>query len=304
MNNLISSRYWSRVLLGCSSLLVPRPERNEWLAEWMGELIYILQRREDGASSHRAITFCCGSFQDAFLLRWEDSVPVVTRALASGSWTKCFVTLIGLFFVSYVGAQFHLGFERAPHPDFYNVWIDDSMANVALQIAIAVLSLPAITSMELGEYPANSFHLVSFGVWRFWGFLCVKIVGVMVVSHYIGLCMTHCAESFAILYNYSGIYCAIRDALLPVQFLSTFASCLCGLGWAMRDQRRRCPTCLHLLSDAAIKGDRACIFLSWSGSERACLSGHGMLLTPDVRTSWQPAGSWQRFDCFWSRFSG
>jgi hypothetical protein len=302
MNTPISI-HWTQALLRCSSVFVPKSERSEWLAEWTGELAYILQRREAAAAPHRAIIFCFGSFQDALLLWCENLGSYATLPLTPGSWVKCFAALIVLLVSSYLAAQLHIGFERAPHPDFYNIWIDDSLANVAIQVAIAFLSLPATTSMELGEYPANSFQIERSGVWRFWVFLFLKIVSVVLISHYIGLCMTHTAESLAILRNYSDIYCAIRDALLPIQFLATFAVCLYGLGWALRDQLRRCPVCLHSLSEPAIKGHRGRTFLSWGRSERACLSGHGLLLTPHIQTSWQAAQTWQHLDSFWKQFS-
>ena len=53
-----------RALLRSAGLLVPRPQRPEWLAEWSAELCYVRQVRESCAYA-----FCFGAFQDAFWLR-------------------------------------------------------------------------------------------------------------------------------------------------------------------------------------------------------------------------------------------
>jgi len=52
------------VLLRSAGVLVPRPQRPEWLAEWSAELCYVRQVRKSCA-----FAFCLGAFQDAFWLR-------------------------------------------------------------------------------------------------------------------------------------------------------------------------------------------------------------------------------------------
>src|SRR5271156_763460 len=100
--NTQTSIHWTQVLLRCSSVFVPKSERSEWLAEWTGELAYILQERDAAAAPHCAVIFCFGSFQDALFLWWENLGSYAKGPFTSGSWVKCFASLIVLLVSSYL----------------------------------------------------------------------------------------------------------------------------------------------------------------------------------------------------------
>lgn len=127
----------------------------------------------------------------------------------------------------------------------------------------------------------------------FWFFLISKILMVIVTCHFVGLLVTHFAESAAIHSNSPEAYRAIRDGLTPLQFPVTFASCLYGLRWVLEDQRRRCPVCLHCLGSLQSHGERARILLNVSRSEKLCVNGHGSLIVPDFQTSWLATHLWE-----------
>jgi hypothetical protein len=285
------------MLLKCSAFLVPRRDRNEWLAEWTGELTYVVRQSHGGASQPiKAILFSLGSFRDAGWLRWDRVQTLTVSHFGPGSWGCCLGTLFGLLVVTCACSRLELGFARAPFSDLYDVRLDSSMPNVVLQILIAICALPAMTSLELGHYPPSSSRPGRIKAVCFWTFLFMKATMIVTVSHYVGLCITHIAESLAIVGGFPETYRAIREGVTPLQFLATFGSCLFGLRWVLRDQRRRCPVCLDFLSAPLLKGQQARVFLFWSRSEEVCLNGHGLLLVPEVRTRWVAAQTWQHIE--------
>jgi hypothetical protein len=61
-------------ILQCASWLLPSRQREEWTAEWRGELWYVCQRCQGQPSSRSVgdedpVVFCLGAFQDAFWIR-------------------------------------------------------------------------------------------------------------------------------------------------------------------------------------------------------------------------------------------
>ena len=84
-----------------------------------------------------------------------------------------------------------------------------------------------------------------------------------------------------------------------VQLLSTFALCLWGMRWALRDQRQRCPVCLSKLSHPARVGQPSWSFLAWNGTELICAGGHGLMHVPELETSWFRTQRWLALDGSW-----
>ena len=74
-------------ILRIVSLIVPRPERAEWLAEWRSELWYVR------AARHREATaFCLGAFPDALWLR-RNNRTAGARSIPSQS--RCDACVLG-----------------------------------------------------------------------------------------------------------------------------------------------------------------------------------------------------------------
>jgi hypothetical protein len=76
--------------------------------------------------------------------------------------------------------------------------------------------------------------------------------------------------------------------------------CAFAFRWVLRDQRKRCPVCLRLLTNPVRVGQRAGWFLEWNCTELMCLRGHGMLYIPENPTSWFGAPLWLYLDSSWS----
>ena len=155
-------------------------------------------------------------------------------------------------------------------------------------LALACLALPATTSLPLGEYPASSNRLPLGTKFRRWVFLAVKIVLIVPIVYYGSIDLAHLSLSMDSL---SSQYIQLGTAFLG--FLFAFR-------WALRDQRKRCPVCLRLLTNPARVGQSSRNFLAWNGTELMCVGGHGLLHVPDMPTSWFSTQRWLYLDPSWS----
>lgn len=154
---------------------------------------------------------------------------------------------------------------------------------------LALLSLPAITTLSLGDCadrPARS-------AWdrtalRRWFFLVVKI-GFLLPALYFG--------TVDLAYGMGW-----RSSTTPeyLQLVLSFTGILFGLRWVLRDQRARCPVCLGPLSCPARVGEPTRNFLAWNGTELICVAGHGLLHVPELPTSWCGTQRWLHLDASWS----
>ena len=77
-------------LLRAAALLAPRAQRAEWLAEWTGELCFIL---EGTSTSRQAAAFCLGAFRDTLWLRRNGGGPCPARRHRLESPVQCVLAL-------------------------------------------------------------------------------------------------------------------------------------------------------------------------------------------------------------------
>jgi hypothetical protein len=287
-------------LLRCASWLVPREQRDDWLAEWNAELLYVFKKRLD-VNSHdwsevfRSASFCFGSFIDAFWLcfgklRSEGSSPRLQ------SPHGCLLLLSALTTVCCLTCQLNHGVSSSP---LYDAPDQQRFGSFVLQVLMALVVLPATTSFSLGDYSVGRSADFLEGAWRFKAFLLAKLSLVMAVAYAGALGLTRIAEWFSMLESWPSVYRWIWDSPVPIQSLATIFISLFGLRWALRDQRQRCPVCLGLLSNPAFVGHRSQIFLAWSGTETICRRGHGLLHVPEVSTSWFHTQQWRYLDASW-----
>jgi hypothetical protein len=154
-------------------------------------------------------------------------------------------------------------------------------------ILLALLALPAITSVSLGEY-SPSPHRTSWPrrLYR-WSFLCAKIAMLLPIIYVASLDLGY---GFTAPYSNSSAY---------IQLVSTFVMCLFGLRWVLQDQRQRCPVCLRRVEHPAQVGQASRTFLAWNGTELMCMDGHTLLHVPGMPTSWFGAQRWLYLDTSW-----
>ena len=289
-------------LLRCASWLVPRECRNDWLAEWQAELIYVLKKKrgvncQSSSEFFKSASFCLGSFVDALWL----SLRKLRSESSSGplrSPRSCLLFLSALMTVCCLTCRVH---HRMSYSPFYDAPDHQRLVSFALQVFMALMVVPATTSFSLGDYSVGKGADFRKGAWRLRAFLFAKFSFVMAVAYSGALGLTRLAEWFTMLERLPSGYRWIWDSPVPVQSLATILITLFGLRWALRDQRRRCPVCLGLLGNPAFVGNSAHIFLAWSGTESICRKGHGLLYVPEVFTSWFHTQRWQYLDSSWSQ---
>jgi hypothetical protein len=154
-------------------------------------------------------------------------------------------------------------------------------------LLLALLALPAITSVTLDETSVSS-HRTSWPrrVYR-WGFLSAKIALLLPIVY---------LSSIDIAYWNPGL---APSTMVCIQVAAGFAGCLFGLRWALKDQQQRCPVCLRKVEHPAQVGQASRTFLDWNGTELMCMDGHTLLHVPGLPTSWFGAQRWLYLDTSW-----
>jgi hypothetical protein len=222
---------------------------------------------------------------DAWLLEPEPEstdgagyvVAHLTPAGAAEMWTQCVhITAYG---------------PDDSQDDLLGVSIDDYRPSpwsiYLFALILALLALPAITSVSLGESSVSPQNTSWTRRLTRWSFLCTKIALLLPIVYFAALDM---AYSFTTPYSNASAY---------IQLVSTFALCLFGLRWTLRDQRQRCPVCLRVVEHPAQVGQASRTFLAWNGTELMCMDGHTLLHVPGIPTSWFGAQRWLYLDTSW-----
>jgi len=152
---------------------------------------------------------------------------------------------------------------------------------------LALLALPATTSLPLGEYPANRHNLRWSIKLRRWIFLWSKLALILPIVYFGSLDLAHFSTTIT------------PEASQYLQGISSFCALLFAFRWILRDQRKRCPVCLRLLTNPARVGQPSRNFLAWNGTELMCAGGHGLLHVPEIATSWFGTQRWLYLDPSW-----
>ncbi|HVU48242.1 MAG TPA: ABC transporter permease [Terracidiphilus sp.] len=152
---------------------------------------------------------------------------------------------------------------------------------------LALVALPAITTVSMGEYsPASHRPPWPRRVVR-WLFLAAKIGMLLPMVYYASLDLAYWR-------TFSSPYMADY-----IQLISAFVICLAGMRWVLLDQRQRCPVCLRRVAHPARVGLASRTFLAWNGTELMCEGGHTLLHVPGLETSWFAAPRWMYLDASW-----
>ena len=154
-------------------------------------------------------------------------------------------------------------------------------------LLLALLALPAITSVSLGEYSLNPQKTSWTRKLFRWGFLSAKIAMLLPIVYFVALDLAYGCTTFG------------RERAVYIQLVSTFAMCLFGLRWVLKDQRQRCPVCVRRVTHPAQVGQASRTFLDWNGTEMMCMGGHTLLHVPSLPTSWFSSQRWLYLDTSW-----
>jgi hypothetical protein len=152
---------------------------------------------------------------------------------------------------------------------------------------LALLSLPAITSVSLGEYSVNPRKTSwSRRLYR-WCFLSTKVALLLPIVYFVSLNLSYGCTTLG------------RERAVYIELVSTFVMCLFGLRWVLKDQRQRCPVCVRRVTHPAQVGLASRTFLDWNGTEMMCMGGHTLLHVPSLPTSWFSSQRWLYLDTSW-----
>ena len=154
-------------------------------------------------------------------------------------------------------------------------------------LILALLALPAVTSVTLGESNYSSHRPSRKRTVIRWAFLLTKFLLVAAISYFASLDFAWWNSS-----NYSPL-------AEFAQMVWSFSICLFGFRWALADQRQRCPVCLRRVTHPAQVGLASRTFLGWNGTEMMCLGGHTLLHVPSLPTSWFSGQRWLYLDTSW-----
>jgi hypothetical protein len=252
-------------MLGVAAWLVPGHEREDWRAEWISELWYVID-------AHRSSTrFCMGAFRDASWLRIDD------LRLKRGLFVSpvCILALLMLLTASCVLLAFRL-------PQVPGVVRQQPVLAHALDALFAFLILASTTHPD-GNYPeAEGGHLTGrAGRIQWWAFLAAKLA--LLVP--------------AVFFGTLDLIPLIAPA--GAQPLAAMIGYILAFRWALGDQCRRCPVCLRLLGNPVRIGQRSHILLEWYGVELVCTRGHGLMHVDGAPTISFRSQQWLALDASW-----
>lgn len=154
-------------------------------------------------------------------------------------------------------------------------------------LLLAVLVLPAVVSVSMGEYVFSSHKPSWMSRIRRLIFLWTKFLLLIPVAHFVSLDLA---------YWHSTSYSSASEYF---QFGASFLICLFGMRWILLDQLRRCPVCLKRVTHPAQVGLASRTFLAWNGTEMICTGGHTLLHVPGLPTSWFSTQRWLYLDASW-----
>jgi hypothetical protein len=154
-------------------------------------------------------------------------------------------------------------------------------------VLLALLALPATTSLPLGEYPVQASQISWSLRLRRWMFLGTKFGLLLPVIYFASLDLAYAVA-------------VPSNTAQYIQIVTSFLMALFGFRWALKDQRSRCPVCLCKLTNPARVGEPSRSFLGWNGTELICSDGHGLLHVPELPTSWFGTQRWLYLDSSWN----
>jgi hypothetical protein len=182
----------------------------------------------------------------------------------------------------------------APHEtedDLLGVALDERTpgpgAIYMFALFLALLALPAITSVSLGEYSVCKQRTSWSRKLCSWSFLCAKIALLLPLVYFVSLDLAY------------GRTALESETAVLIQLATCFSLCLFGFRWVLQDQRQRCPVCLRRVEHPAQVGQASRMFLSWNGTELMCMGGHTLLHVPGMPTSWFGTQRWLYLDNSW-----
>jgi hypothetical protein len=308
-------------IIQTAALLVPAPDRAEWLAEWRAELWYV---------NRRATAFCLGCICDAFWMSRNTPAPMARRRFGLESPVKCVMVLAGLTALSFLlafgppghnlslhsragesqstaqAASARNSNQQPPADLELSASLPNRMANPSSAIArtapvqprtetrgdgylVFLACLACCSGLLVALSAVTPLRLGEYPVNRYAPGVPLRLLRWVFLAVKISLVVPIALCGALAL-------ASITPQLAPT---AMFWGLVLGFRWALMDQRERCPVCLRLLSNPTRIGDPSQCFLGWYGTELVCSHGHGFLYVPGTSTSWYETQRWLYLDPTW-----
>ncbi len=145
------------------------------------------------------------------------------------------------------------------------------------------------------RHPINSFGRLPDGIrartaWL--GFFLAKSFLLLAIAALASWSAVHWVSGWMVSSGYP-----LTDELSIWVFLPL---AIAALSWSVRDQQKRCRTCLRGLELPVDIGRPGSVLLNWAGTEMVCSQGHGVLYLPDSPANSLERDRWSNLDESWS----
>jgi hypothetical protein len=243
----------ARATIHVISIFVPRHVRVEWRSEWLGELGALSKATEVRPS--QVILFAFGCVPDTFTIRklGSETTPA-GRSEILDSPLACLAILSSVFMLA-CGALWSV----RGYPGFEVKTLAGHLGLVALAIVCS-----AATSRRAW---AEGLRYRNPGSPRFGGPPDCKRMAFLILKTFFVLGAAGMGATLLLAWI-SQAGCQMHGYLIPY---------LLAGRWCVLDESRRCPVCGWLTAHPVTIGTGTSVFLDWSGSERICRHGHGLL---------------------------
>ncbi|HZM10651.1 MAG TPA: ABC transporter permease [Candidatus Limnocylindrales bacterium] len=167
--------------------------------------------------------------------------------------------------------------------------------NLLNTIWLVLLATGCAMFVVILRRPANNFGRLPQGLRRrtTWiAFFLAKSALLLAISALASWCLVHWISYWLV----GPVYPMVDDFSIWV-FLPL---AIAAMSWSVRDQQRRCRTCLRRLELPVEIGRIGSVLLNWAGIEMVCPQGHGVLYLPDSPANSLDRDRWSNLDESWS----
>jgi hypothetical protein len=279
-------------LLDIAGRIVPRPARQDWLAErqrGLNALWTLIERGELAVNARAQLAdFCIDAFTSALWLRFNrEGLRRWSRGpgmVVAGGVTA--LLLIALASQGFSTSQRLVELARGSRPA--PAWVGRNHATgMVLFGYLAPILMAWATSILLLTGGRISPER---GGWRYWSFLFAKSTLILAVA---SMLWVEGGSALRSVIPGPGLSRLLGGIVLAVIFVIASA---CGALWSLADQRRRCPACQRLLQMPVAFGSWASTF-DPATTELVCDRGHGSLSLLEAETA--EADRWTKLDASW-----
>ncbi len=259
------ARLAGQCILRAVAQFVPSRLRQEWLAEWRGELSALVSYRS--VTLRAVLQFVAGCLPDAFELRRLGAEPTSRRLGTLFDSPRQCLAILGCGGLVSGGAWLVLGVS----PPGCSTGV--SLTHLAMASVSIVASLIVAAT---GNFDRRGNRAISLGFFLSKTILAVGMAGLVMAS----------------------LSAMLTSGTLQLHgyLLAYYFACR----WSIVDDRLRCPVCGWRTQYPVRMGTWPALLLDWVGTESMCPHGHGLMYASTGLSSFPP-NWWSPLDPSWRR---